>query len=140
MKKYIKKFAVLFALVVLLTPALALGQAPAPTCVGSFCKIGEKVWLPGYFSDGGVAGSSTFAELIKLIFNAVLLIVGSVATLFLVIGGFRYLTASGNEEAAEAAKKMMANAVVGLIVVIMSFAMIYIITAVLLRGRLGITG
>ena len=55
-------------------------------------------------------------------------------SLFLIIGAFRYLTSSGNEEAAEAAKKMMTNAVVGLIIIIMSFAMIYIITRALLTG------
>jgi hypothetical protein len=60
--------------------------------------------------------------------NAILALVGIVAVLFLIIGGFRYVTASGNPEQIEGAKKTIMYAVVGLIVVILAYAIVnYII-------------
>ena len=73
-----------------------------------------------------------------MIFNTILMVAGSVAILFLIIGGFRYITSRGNEEATEAAKKTMTAAIVGLIVVFMSFAMVFIISQVLITGSTGV--
>ena len=132
MKNFTLKLACFAVLTVLVLPAIAA----AADCNENFCPLGpgDKVWLPFLTQGSGLTGAPTFGRLMVIVLNFALLIAGSVATLFLIIGAFRYLTSSGNEEAAEAAKKMMTNAVVGLIIIIMSFAMIYIITRALLTG------
>ena len=73
-----------------------------------------------------------------MIFNTILLVAGSIAVLFLIIGGFRYITSRGNEEATEAAKKTMTSAIVGIIVIFMSFATVYIISRFLITGQTGV--
>ena len=91
--------------------------------------------IPQFFTPGlGLAGQRSFGELILLIINIALLVVGGLAVLFLIIGGFQYVTSRGNEEATESAKKIIGNAVLGLVIVILSFAIITIVSNVLVTG------
>ncbi len=53
--------------------------------------------------------------------------IGVVAVLFIMIGGFKMITAQGNEEAVGAAKKTITWAIIGLVVAILSFSMIAIV-------------
>lgn len=121
-----------FLLIILLLAFLAVpfwvyGQS-------NFCSIGGLVKVPCLVKSAGPAGQSTFGDTIVLILDVALMVVGSLAVLFLMWGGLRYLTARGNEEAAESAKKTMTNAIVGLIVVVLAFTMIRIITNILIFG------
>lgn len=117
-------------LAVILLPGAALAD------LGDYCSDGI-ISVPCFFNDGP-AGSQSFGALILTVIQILLLVVGSLSVLFLIIGGVRYVTAAGNEENAEGAKKTMTHAVIGLIVVVLSFAIITIITNVLLGGARGI--
>lgn len=121
---------VIFILVILLL--LPLG---AQAAVGDYCG-NDLVSVPCFFGDEGLAGANSFGELVIAVIQILLYIVASISVLFLIIGGFRYVTAHGNEEAAEGAKKTMIHAIIGLIVVILSFAVIAIITNILVAGQL----
>lgn len=55
----------------------------------------------------------------------VLGISGLVAVVFLIIGGFNYITAQGNEEQTKKATSTLLNAVIGLIVIFAAFAIVY---------------
>lgn len=74
------------------------------------------------------------------IIQIALLVAGSVAILFLIAGGYRYIVARGNEEAVEAAKKTISGAILGLVIIILSFTIITVIAQVLLQGRAGLGG
>lgn len=54
-------------------------------------------------------------------------IAASVAAIFIIIGGYRYVTSSGNAEAATSAKKTIMWAAIGLVVIIMAGAIIRIV-------------
>ena len=84
------------------------------------------------FSACGPAGATTASELILGVINILLAIVGILAVLFVIIGGIRYITAHGNEEQAEGAKKTILHAVIGVVLVILSFAIITIIANALI--------
>jgi hypothetical protein len=47
--------------------------------------------------------------------------------LFVVYGGFRYVTAGGNEDSAKSAKKIILNSIIGLVVIILSYAILVVI-------------
>lgn len=47
---------------------------------------------------------------------------GLVSVIMLIYGGYQYLTAGGNEESLEKAKKIIKNALVGLVIVLLSYA------------------
>ncbi len=55
------------------------------------------------------------------------IIASPVAAIFLILGGARYMTAGGNPEAVEQAKKMLTAAIIGIIIIITANAAILII-------------
>ena len=56
---------------------------------------------------------------------------GAVAVVFLVIGGYQYVTSRGNEEAMEKAKKTITAAIIGIVIIIMAFAIVQIVNTFL---------
>ena len=83
----------------------------------------------------GPAGQLTATGLILAIIDIALAIVGFLSVLFVIIGGFRYVTAHGNEEQAEAAKKTIEHSIIGLIIVILAFVIVRVIANALIYGR-----
>jgi len=78
---------------------------------------------------GGLPQQTDFVKLVVTISNAILAIVGVVAMLFLIIGGFQYITSAGNPESVGKAKTTILYAIIGLIVVILSWAIVnFVIT------------
>ncbi len=67
----------------------------------------------------------TFTQTVVLLINYALYIVGAIALIMLIYGGFQYIISGGNEEAVEKAKKIITYAVIGLIVVIISWVIVY---------------
>lgn len=62
--------------------------------------------------------------------------IGIVLVCFMVYGGFVWMTASGNPEKVDKAKKILINAVIGLVIILMSWA----ITSFVITSILGSTG
>lgn len=79
-------------------------------------------------------GGNTLGGIIIRVIEIALAIAGLIAILFVIIGGFRYVTAAGNEEAAESAKKTILNAIIGVVVIILSYVILRVIQNVLLNN------
>jgi TRAP-type C4-dicarboxylate transport system permease small subunit len=75
------------------------------------------------------------AGFIMKIINIALTVAGLVAVLFLIIGGFRYITSAGNEETAESAKKIIINAIIGIVIIILSFVIVRVISEALVNNN-----
>lgn len=126
--KRLKKTFLPTLVIFLALPLLAAAQAGVDLNDGA-------VPIP-YIGSGarGPAAEGTFTTLALSIINILLAVVGIISVLFIIIGGLRYVTASGNEEAATAAKQTILHAVIGIALVIMSFAIVYVISVALLYG------
>lgn len=83
---------------------------------------------------GGPASKTSLGSLIINVVEILLLVAASIAVIFLIVGGYKYVVSRGNEEAAESAKKTMTSAILGLVIIILSFTIIRIISAILLEG------
>lgn len=70
---------------------------------------------------------TTVNGLIRTVINWLLGISFAVAVLFLIIGGFWYITSAGNEETAEKGKGTAINAIIGIIIIIMSYVIITVV-------------
>ena len=108
------KSLVAFALVSLLaTPTLALAQGLS----GDVTPFG-----------GTATGTDVTAIVtaIATIVNALLAVVAIIAVVFIVIGGVRYITSQGDEDAVALAKNTIIYSIVGLIVIILSAVIINI--------------
>lgn len=121
-------------IIVILLGILILSQPLVAGAAAGFCDVGSGVKVPCPISGRGPAGESTLSGLIFFILDIALYVVGSISVLFLIIGGFRYVTAHGNEEQAEGAKKTITHAMIGFIIVVLSFAIITILSNLLVTG------
>lgn len=59
-------------------------------------------------------------------------ILGLVAVVFILIGGFRWMTAGGNEQSVESAKKILIAALIGLVIVMAAYGTsLYVFTVLI---------
>ncbi|MCL5795697.1 MAG: pilin [Patescibacteria group bacterium] len=80
-------------------------------------------------------GSGNFSQNFKNIYNWIVGLAGLIFVVMFLIGGIQYLTSAGNEEASTKAKKLLIDAVIGIVVV----AIAYVAGSWVLT-QLGITG
>ena len=118
----------------LLVPVLALGASVALPALQSADVSAQRV-------TGGVEGGAKSAAteeqktatgtgffeedgMFRQIVNVFLFIIGAVAVIMLVYGGFRYVTSGGDASAVTAAKNTILYAVIGIIVAILAYAIV----------------
>ncbi len=65
-------------------------------------------------------------RIVKII-NVVVSVIGILLVILMIYGGVLWMTASGNEDQISKAKKILANAAVGLIIVLLSWSITYFI-------------
>lgn len=79
-----------------------------------------------------VPGDGSFKSIFEFIIESILLpLVGTICLLFIILGGYRYVTSGGDQEAAESGKKMISNAVIGLVIIIFSYIIVNLVVNVL---------
>lgn len=73
---------------------------------------------------GTATGLSTrdIREVIARIINVAMGLLGIVAVVIILAGGFMWMTAAGNEEKVEKAKKLIFSGIIGLAIILTSFA------------------
>jgi multisubunit Na+/H+ antiporter MnhB subunit len=99
-----------------IVPAASVGaQTSSPSK-----DIGDGVTAIG----GGENTSKEFNRQVKTIVNTLLFLLGIVAVIVIILGGFRYATSNGDANGMKAAKDMILYAVIGLIVAILAYAIV----------------
>lgn len=78
---------------------------------------------------------TTVNGFIRLVINWLLGIAFGVAVLFLIVGGFWYITAAGNEEQAEKGKSSVINAIIGIVIIVLSYVIINVVTNLITRNN-----
>ncbi|TSC93249.1 MAG: Uncharacterized protein CEN89_153 [Candidatus Berkelbacteria bacterium Licking1014_7] len=61
-------------------------------------------------------------SIISLIFSTIITAAGAIFMIMLIVGGIQYLTGAGNEETTGKAKKLMIDAVIGLLITLSAWA------------------
>ncbi|NCO05263.1 MAG: hypothetical protein GW939_03930, partial [Candidatus Magasanikbacteria bacterium] len=74
------------------------------------------------FADQTALGSGDIRSVVAQIINVFLGLLGVIAVVLIVYAGYLYLTANGNEDQISRAKKILINAVIGLAIILSSFA------------------
>lgn len=110
-----------FTVMAFLTSAVPAYAQIRPVPIGDPLGI-----LPGV--DPTIA-QYTDAELVTTkILNYFIGLVGIIAVIMLVLGGFWFLTSGGNDEQATKGKKTITYAIIGIIVVVLSYAIVATLT------------
>lgn len=97
------------------------GQAVNPSQ-----EIGKGVTAVG----GGSGGQADFNKAVQTVVNTMLFLLGLIAVIMIILGGFRYVTSNGDSGATKTAKDTILYAVIGLVVAILAFAIVnFVITS-----------
>lgn len=121
------------------TLGITLGTSPSGGGASSGttvpCPSGTKLengfCLPTFGPSGGISGSKSLEDLMIRVIRLLLYLVGSIAVIFCMWGGYVYVTAGGNEENAEKGKKTLINAIIGICVVVLAFVIVNIVARTL---------
>jgi L-asparagine transporter-like permease len=108
-----KKLILPLGLSLLLLPVVAFAQAN---------ETNWQNWLSNLVTNTPLLNN---ADLIGIVFKAiqfVLAFLGVVAVVVIIIGGFMWMTAGGNEEKVGKAKKTLIQGLIGLIIVLLAYA------------------
>jgi hypothetical protein len=110
-----------------------------PPTSGSACPTGltmtsAGLCLPPNEYKTGIASKTTLTDFILELVKILLSFAGVIAVVMLVIGGYWYMAAGGNEEMSEKGKKTIINFVLGLVVVILAYTIVTVIASTLTGG------
>lgn len=131
MKQKIKKF---------LLPVSAVGSAILPMLASAQSKVDQGLSdgrFQQYFGSAGLSSSASLTDLIFAIIRILLLLSGMIAVVFVIIGGYQYVTSAGNEESAEKGRKTVTNAIIGIIIIVLSYVIISVISNLVSTGGAG---
>jgi len=128
------------------TSIKGVSSSTADSCFGTYKNTaarGSMILNSGTISCKGIEWSHRHApegvqtDIEYSVMNIVNYILGFiiiVATLIVIYGGVKYLTASGNEDAVEEAKKTISYGVIGMVIAGLAYGMVIVISTVILRG------
>lgn len=83
---------------------------------------------------GNTGGATDFRTLLLQFLNFFLGFLGLLAVLLVIYGGFLYMTAAGDDGKTENGKKVILYAVVGIIIILISFALVNTLISGLANG------
>lgn len=112
MKKVIKVAGILTMLSIMVLPLVASAQANLWGNVPPE-EVAEEI---------GVSGETPLQTTIARIINVALGLLGIVAVVIILIGGFKWMTSGGSEEKVGEAKKLLMAGVIGLIIILAAYA------------------
>ena len=124
MKNFIKKTSILSVIIIFLAlPCLVFAQSPTETLE----DVGGK-------ANFARADETTVSRIIGSVVNTALSLLGIVFVILMIYGGGRWMLAQGNEQEVDAAKKIIKNSLIGLIIVVGAYA-IYNLVSYLITGE-----
>jgi len=126
MKKIIISLILVGLTIVIISPVLAQ-SLPASTPVSSETGCDSTSGLCLNVPIGGIRQVSGFEQYLSLWYNFVLGVSGILATVIIMWGGFKWLTSRGNSAAISDAKDRIWSAVIGLVLLFLSYTLLSII-------------
>ncbi len=125
-KKFVKQALIMLGLMVGAITILSVIPTASAAIIGS----GD---LPSNLGEATGGESSLRAIIVKVI-NYFLGFLGLIAVIMIIYGGFTYVTAAGKQEAVDSAKKTILYAIVGIVIILLSFAIVNTIVGVASEG------
>ena len=127
--KYIKFFSVLafFALAFVFTieaGAVFAQSSQEQACIGA----------GGTWTGDACEGEGDLASVFATVANILLFLIGAVAVVMLIVGGFRYVVSAGDSNAIESAKNTILYAIIGIVVAFLAWAAVDFLVDRLISG------
>lgn len=113
---------------ILATPAIALAQY----------EPGDISLLQTLLRPVRVNGQLNIFVLVASVLNFIVLIAAIIAILYLIWAGIQYITASTDEEKAKKARAAIYNAIIGIVVIVLSYVIIQYVSALATNAVQGV--
>lgn len=84
-------------------------------------------WKASGCLDNGVATLRCIPVVFNNVIRAALIFVGAIALIFIIYAGFSFITSGGDPKKVQGARQIMTYAIIGLTIVLLSFAILYFI-------------
>ena len=94
---------------------------------GNLCAGSNGTFANPDTSCAGTGATDSVAKLITTIVNVLSIIVGAVAVIMIIVGGFRYITSAGNPEGAKTARNTILYAIIGLVIVALAQLIVHFV-------------
>ncbi len=118
MKNYLKKSSfIILAAILLSFPSFALAQTS--TSPGLSDRVNAQA--ENMQNTAGL-GDVSLGVVISMVIRAALTLLGIIFLVIIVFAGYRWMTASGNEEAIQKAQSSIKRAIIGLVIVMLAYA------------------
>lgn len=125
-----------FVIIAMLAGVVSVAHpAPVSAACGTFLTF--PAWYRGLVDTGSCElkpignGGRSLRDFILIVamnvFEMILQLVGYASVIFLMVGGFRYMTSAGDSNAMSAAKKTITNAIIGLVISILSVGLVNVV-------------
>jgi len=98
-------------------PAEVYAQAPTGGIRGGVDSTGQG-------TDDANAGIFDAGGIFEQVVNTLLFVIGAIAVIMLIYGGFKYVVSGGDSSAVTSAKNTILYAIIGIIVAILSYAIL----------------
>ncbi len=93
--------------------------------------------LSSFAETAGLATGETLTITIARLIRTVMSILGILAVVLMLVGGFRYMTSGGSDDKIKSAKKLFSAAIVGLVIILSAFAIVQFILGQLMGALNG---
>ncbi len=138
-KKAVLKISIVFLFLFLLSPLLLNAQVVSSTSDKySDSQARMEKQTTAFFGESGYSGSSADSILGSVI-KTVLSLLGIVFVILIIFSGYQWMMAGGNEEQVSKAKDRIRDAVIGVIIVVLAYAITAFVFKNLPGGSGGVT-
>ena len=110
--------------------SILLAQQYGSDPLDTLANVGE----PAYTGASGALAQTNIGVTVARMLNTVFGLLGIIFVVLLVYAGFLWMTAAGNEQQVEKSKKIMTAAVIGLGIILASYAIAKFVTEALYRA------
>ena len=104
---------------------MKLAQNLTPVTIPEYSQIS------GIPSDAPISQWQSIGQIVSRLLVYIFPLAGIATFIYLLIGGFGYLTAAGNEEAAKKAQGQITNALIGFLIIFLSYWIVQILEIIL---------
>ena len=115
----------IFLLLIMAVSLLSLSVAPMALAVSGDLEDGIEDQLRPIrqvYDPQGAVSPDSLSEIIAKIIKTVLGFLGMIFLALIIYAGFRWMTAAGNDENISKAKKILSAALIGLVIILISYA------------------
>lgn len=126
MNKFFKKIQAIVIIIIILFPVITVyAQTPMLKDPSSIKKQTDIFRGSAGFTD--IGGEDSAVNIVATVIQIALGLLGIIFLILIIISGYKWMTAGGNEDQVTKAKANLKNAIIGMIIVLASYAVTWFI-------------